>query len=53
MVGAGCVLLATFIAPAAMAGVTGLGGGASLPAPSYPWWGWIAGESAALFVAVT
>ncbi len=40
------------IVPAPLAGVTGLGEGVSLPAVSYPWWGWIAGESAALFVAV-
>ncbi len=49
----GClVLLATFTVPVALAGVTGLGEGVSLPEVSYPWWGWIAGESAALFVAV-
>ena len=49
----GCgMLLATFLVPVALAGVTGLGGELSLPAVSYPWWGWIAGESAALFVAV-
>ena len=47
-----CVLLATFTVPVALAGVTGLGEGVSLQAVSYPWWGWIAGESAALFVAV-
>lgn len=47
-----CILLATFMVPAALAGVTRLGEGVSLPAVSYPWWGWIAGESAALFVAV-
>ena len=47
-----CMLLATFTLPVALAGVTGLGEGVSLPAVSYPWWGWIAGESMALFVAV-
>ena len=52
MVAAVCILLATFIVPAVLVGVTGLGQGVSLPAVSYPWWGWIAGESAALFVAV-
>ena len=45
MVAAVCILLATFIVPAALAGVTGLGQGVSLPAVSYPWWGWIAAES--------
>jgi len=50
---AGCgVLLATFVLPVALAGVTGLGEGVPLPAVSYPWWGWIAGESTAVFVAV-
>ena len=47
-----CILLATFTLPPALAGVTGLGEGVSLPAVSYPWWGWIVGESMALFVAV-
>ena len=50
---AGCgVLLATFVVPVALAGVTGLGEGVSVPAVGYPWWGWIAGESTAVFVAV-
>ena len=50
---AGCgVLFATFIVPVVMVGVTGLGEEVTLPAVSYPWWGWIAGESAAVFVAV-
>lgn len=49
---AGCVLVATFIAPAAAAGVTHLGEGISLPEVSYPWWGWMIGEGAAVFVAV-
>ena len=52
MAAAGFVLLATFIVPVALAGVTGLDQGISLPAVSYPWWGWIVGESAALFVAM-
>ena len=52
VVAACCVLLATFIVPAALVGVTGLGEEVSLPEVGYPWWGWIAGESAALFVAV-
>ena len=47
-----CMLLATFTVPVALAGVTGLGEGVSLQAVSYPWWGWIVGESMALFVAV-
>jgi hypothetical protein len=51
MVAAGGVLLATFIVPSALDGVTSLAEGVPLPAMSYPWWGWIAGESAALFVA--
>ena len=51
MVAAGGVLLATFIVPSALDGVTSLGEEVPLPAMSYPWWGWIAGESAALFVA--
>ena len=52
MAAAGCVLVATFIVPAASAGVTRLGEGVSLPEVSYyPWWGWIAGEAAAVFVA--
>lgn len=46
------VLVATFIVPATLAGVTQLGEDVSLPELSYPWWGWIVGESAALFVAV-
>ncbi len=49
---AGCILVATFIVPAALSGVSGLGEGVSLPATGYPWWGWIAGEAAAVFVAV-
>ncbi len=52
VVAACCVLLATFIVPAALVGVAGLGEEVSLPEVGYPWWGWIAGESAALFVAV-
>ena len=44
LVAACCVLLATFVVPVAIAGVTGLGDGVSLPAVSYPWWGWIAGR---------
>ncbi|MEE2897699.1 MAG: hypothetical protein VX815_04440 [Gemmatimonadota bacterium] len=49
---AGLVLLATFIVPAASLGVTRLGEGISLEAVSYPWWGWVLGESAAVFLAV-
>jgi hypothetical protein len=45
MIAAGCMFLATFIVPAALAGVTRLGEGVSLPTVSYPWWGWIAAES--------
>ena len=52
MVAAGCMLLATFIVPSALDGVTRLGEEVSLPAMSYPWWGWIAGESAAVLVAL-
>ena len=52
MAAAGCMLLATFIVPSALAGVTRLGEEVSLPTMSYPWWGWIAGESAAVFVAL-
>jgi hypothetical protein len=52
MFAAGCVLLATFIVPAVLVGVTRLGEGILLPEVSYPWWAWIAGESAAVFVAV-
>ncbi len=49
----GCgMLLTTFTVPVALAGVTGFGEGVSLQAVSYPWWGWIAGVSPALFVAV-
>ncbi len=52
VVAAAGVLVATFIVPATLAGVTQLGEDVSLPELSYPWWGWIVGESAALFVAV-
>ena len=49
---AGVVLVATFIVPAASAGVTHLGEGISLPEVSYPWWGWMIGEGTAVFLAV-
>ncbi|GMR13363.1 MAG: hypothetical protein BMS9Abin29_1569 [Gemmatimonadota bacterium] len=52
VVAAGGILVATFIVPAMLAGVTHLGEDVSLPALSYPWWGWIAGETLAVFVAV-
>lgn len=50
MVLAGLVLLATFVVPPALAGMSRLEPG-TLPSQGYPWWGWIVGEAMAVFVA--
>jgi hypothetical protein len=50
MVAAGLVLLATFVVPPAVAGMSRLESG-NLPSQGYPWWGWIVGEAMAVFVA--
>lgn len=50
LVAAGFVLLATFVVPPALAGMSRLEPG-NLPIQGYPWWGWIVGEAMAVFVA--